>query len=1402
MSETYISGAGGGGKGGGGGAARVAVEAPDSLKSRQFAKVLDLLGEGEIEGLISGLKSVLLNDTPIQNGDGSTNFSGVTLEFRNGSQEQTPVSDFKGTEVESGVGIEITQSLPVTKTISDPDVDRLRLTLGVPRLTSQNTTNGDISGSSIAFSISVQSNGGGFKDLPISTVTDGTVSASPDSITSNAASITISTGAETTGLHGSMVWERPVVGSKQVRIEKETTTTTNIFGITTTTSSGWWAQYEYKTINLYGGTPPNVSIEYNDNVGGGWVVLSTPTFSNPTSTTTASASLPLEINNLTGANYSFRVTKVSGSGTVHVPSGVLTTTTYADSDSYYGGTSIFGGFIGESLGIPTTSTRILLTRDYQVGTARITGKTNSKYQRSITIPLTGSAPWDVKITRITADSASSALVNNLYWDSYTSIIDEKLSYPNSAYVFISVDSEQFDRIPDRSYHVRLLKVKIPTNYDPNTKIYTGLWDGTFKVAWTDNPAWCFYDLVTNTRYGLGSYIKESQIDKWDLYNIGKYCDELVPDGFGGQESRFTLNIYMQTREDAIKVLQSLVSVFRGMTYWAGGSLSTVQDSPSDPVAIFSKANVIGGQFTYSGTSIKARHSIALVTWNDPGNLYKPKVEYVEDKDSVLRYGVREAEVVAVGCTSRGQANRLGKWLLYSEKLETETVVFAAGLDGSVIKPGEIIQIADVSRAGIRYSGRLLKGSQANKLILDSDVVFSPDKNYTVSVVMPYNAKKLLPNGEYGESNLGAIETYDFINYGTSSEIVLATPLSMTPEANAMWMLSEQEVEAQQFRVLGITEESPNIYQITAVEFNPSKFDFIDKDEQLQTDSISVLSFNPAAPTNLEASEILYISASGTVLNRIDLSWDFISNSTSYYIEYKLDSGNWVPYGNNVTVANVTIYNTQVGLYSFQVYSIDSLGKRSSEPALLENFIALGKTAPPANVTGFTALTSSTGVNLSWNPVPDLDLKGYTIKYGVSWETAEVLAELINSTTFEHTSAIEGDNFYLIRAEDTSGNLSALITSTTLTLEAPASVRRFIATQTANNIQLDWAPLVGAALYEVREGNSWSTSTFVTRTNTTYLNLAAGFAQGDRTFLLKAISSNGLYSYLASSTTTAIAEIPYRNVVVTVDKELDSYAGRYINTQNVADSVQLTTVADQQGEFIFDIDLGYFTEAQSTGFYTSSVAEIDTLSWTASTFAWNSSTAGLRAWLPLQDVDISTVYTTLEIATDPGSLKAGLVDAIRLDGTSSTYLGTALAESIHATTFITSGRTGDGLNRLPNTVASWDITIPEVFSILVWVNPEEAFTVGFEYFLFTLYNTATSSFLKVTYKDGELLMVDELGNTQTLIYALASDKLFALAVSQSITERKLMVSNIYDSDNATTSIQTITPSGTFNSLRLY
>jgi len=399
MSQLII-GAGGGGKGGGG-SARVAQEAPDSLRSKAYARVVDLISEGEIEGLVDGLQSVYLDDTPIQNPDGSTNFSGVTLETRNGSQQQSYVPGFSSVENEVVVGVEVKASQPVVRSITDPDVDAVRVKVSVPQLTNQDTTNGDLNGSTVNFAIDRQVNGGGFVEM------------------------------------------------------------------------------------------------INDT---------------------------------------------------------------------------------------------------------ISGKTTTKYQRSYYVPLAGSGPWDIRVRRITADSTSSAVQNKTFVESYTEVVESKLRYPNSALVALRVDASQFSSIPRRSYDMKLLRVRVPVNYDPATRAYSGVWNGTFKIAWTDNPAWCFYDLVSSTRYGLGGYIPEAQVDKWALYRVAQYCDQLVPNGLGGFEPRFTCNLYLQTREQAYKVVQDMASIFRGMVYWSGGAITVTQDAPADPVYQFAPSNVVDGEFAYQGSA--------------------------------------------------------------------------------------------------------------------------------------------------------------------------------------------------------------------------------------------------------------------------------------------------------------------------------------------------------------------------------------------------------------------------------------------------------------------------------------------------------------------------------------------------------------------------------------------------------------------------------------------------------------------------------------------------------------------------------------------------------------------------------------------------------------------------------
>jgi hypothetical protein len=724
----------------------IAMEA--TVQSAAYARIIDLVSEGEIEGLVDGMRSIYLDGTPLQNQDGTFNFQGIQIDVRNGTPFQPYVPHLPGTENTVTVGAEVKASSPIVRTISNPDVDHARITISLPSLCITDQTTGALNGYFADIRIDVQSNGGGFQ------------------------------------------------------------------------------------------------------------------------------------------------------------------TVVAD---------------------------------------EILGKSTSKYQRSYTIPLTGGAPYDVRVVRVSPDETSQYISNRTFWESYTEIEQVKLRYPNSAIVSVIAQAAQFSQIPSRAYDMKLLRIQVPTNYDPVAKTYTGTWDGTFNVAWSDNPAWVFYDLMTNKRYGLGAYLSSDQVDKWSLYSIGQYCDELVDDGFGGSEPRFTCNLYLQSRAEAFKVMNDLASIFRGMIYWSGGQLAAVQDSPSDPVYLFSPANVVDGLFTYQGASQKARHTVALVTWNDPAYLYSQKVEYVEDADAVAQFGIIETQITAMGCTSRGQAHRLGRYTLLTERYQSETCTFSTGLEGAMLAPGHVIQISDPVRAGKRMGGRIAAVDSLS-LTADSDLAISFDPTAQIAVMLPD----------------GTMQSVQVTNIIGRQVFVAAWPTQ--PVVGAIWLLSIISLEPQLFKVLQSVEQDNGTYQVTAIAHNPSKYDAIDFGTVLETRATTQLRIVPDAPIDLLVTETLY-AVGKDVRVKVTCSWASVPAAISYLVSYKVDNNNTVSL--SVDSNEIEVLNAEPGEYTFYVTSLSAIGIRSPVATVTKKI--LGKAAPPADVQNFSLIPSNGFALLSWDQSTDLDV---------------------------------------------------------------------------------------------------------------------------------------------------------------------------------------------------------------------------------------------------------------------------------------------------------------------------------------------------------------------------------------------------------------------------------------------
>jgi predicted phage tail protein len=564
-------------------------------------------------------------------------------------------------------------------------------------------------------------------------------------------------------------------------------------------------------------------------------------------------------------------------------------------------------------------------------------KCTSPYQRQHLIELpTGGAPWDLRVRRLTADSTEVKLQNDTYWESYAILTRGKFIYPNSALVSFNIDSRQFgSSVPARAYRYRGLIIDVPSNYDPETRTYDGIWDGTWKKGWTNNPAYIFRDLLLNNRYGLGEFVDLSIVDKFTIYRIGQYCDELVPSGFKDEngdeilEPRFTFNTQIITREDAYRVLQNITTAFRGMAYWSLGQVFATADIPEDPATVISPSNVVNGRFHYSKTALKARHSVAMVSWNDPADFYAPAVEVVQNQNQLARYGWNSIEAQHHGCTSRGQANRFGRWILDAEEHETETVTFDMSFDGHVLedgqalRPGQIILVNDPHKAGgVRAGGRLVAVNSLTQLKLDAPFAPTIGVTYNVTVVMED----------------GSLEKRTINSFASGNTIVnLATALPSLPKRGTQFAIQGVDLQGKLYRVLSVREDK-QIFSVTALFHDPTKYARVEQGLILDAPTYTRPSNIIRPPTNPHAVESRYFQ-NGVTHSRVSLSWTSVNDFLALDFKVTADSPRGFVTFAPTNTPSIDIVDPVAGEWTFYIQSVNRAGNVS--PPLEYGFTVQG-----------------------------------------------------------------------------------------------------------------------------------------------------------------------------------------------------------------------------------------------------------------------------------------------------------------------------------------------------------------------------------------------------------------------------------------------------------------------------
>ncbi|WP_165787537.1 TipJ family phage tail tip protein [Minwuia thermotolerans] len=823
---------GAGGAGGKGGQTVVAEEDPNTVQARETARIVDVIGDGENGGLVDGLKSYFLDGTPVMGADGSLNFSGITVAERVGLPDQEAIPGFPEIETEVGVGVEVTESTPVVRTINDPDADAARVKVRLPALTEQDTRTADLHGAEVEIAIDRKDPGGDFVEVVRATIAE---------------------------------------------------------------------------------------------------------------------------------------------------------------------------------------------------------KTTSDYTEAYRVELPGAGPWEIRMRRITPDAETVALNNRTFFSSYTRIIDLKLSYAGRHVIATTVNAEQFGgRVPTRSWDVWGRIVKVPSNYDPFARTYDGVWDGTFVRNWTNNPAWVFYDLLTDGRVGLGRFVDAERISKFDLYAIAQRCDGMVDDGFGGTEPRWTFDGTIKTRRAAIAWLMTVASAWHGLVYWGPGVVSATMDAPGDPVQIVAPANTIDGRIEAEEAPLSAQHSTVLVRFRDPDQDFAPDIAVVEDRARLARFGYRPMELDAFWIRSRGQATRKGRTVIEDEAADT-TYTYAAALDHLAALPGMKVRLREAAEVGVEAGGRV-KSATVSEVVLDREVTLSDGTAYTLSVI--------LADGSLAERAVATAAS-------TTDTLALGDDLPSAPLVNAVWALvGENDVQGQ---IVAIEEEAVNRYRVSAVKHDPDRYARIEGGLKFDPPTSASIPSGPLPKiSGFSAEEYLYLSGSA-VLPAAVLSFEPSQDARVRLYEGLLKRPGEPSFARlgETSSPSFPLRDVQAGIHHLRVRPIARDGSRGAFADFQVNL--LGAASPPADVTGFRATRVGASTRLTWTAVADLDLKGYRIRHtakvaAAKWSDGLDIAGLIPASATEFLApSLKGT--YMIRAVDLSGSPSrnpALIVTDRApeTLNAVATIDEF------------------------------------------------------------------------------------------------------------------------------------------------------------------------------------------------------------------------------------------------------------------------------------------------------------------------------------------------------------------------